>query len=75
VAALVALVAPLPYAADFRPYYTIHDADFKLLAAGQLPDASARLPAMMGVTNLYFVKGLDHWPNVLAVGQREGQPG
>lgn len=74
VAALISLISPLPYAADFRPYYTIHDSDFKLLCNGQLPGAasSTSLPTLLGVTNLYFIKALPHWPHVLAVGQREG---
>jgi hypothetical protein len=29
VAALLALAAPLPYGADFRPYYCIHDPSFR----------------------------------------------
>jgi len=33
VAALLAIIAPLPYGADFRPYLTIHDADAATLAA------------------------------------------
>jgi hypothetical protein len=26
------LIAPLPYAADYRPYFTIHDPDFVALS-------------------------------------------
>lgn len=55
VAALVALVAPLPYAGDFRPYFTIHDRAFAGMAAGRLPDPArgagegvAPLPAAAG---------------------------
>jgi hypothetical protein len=58
VAALIALVTPLPYSADFRPYFTIHDAAFAKLASGQLPDAANGLPRLLGVTNLYFLKVL-----------------
>eukprot|EP00195_Chlamydomonas_chlamydogama_P012460 CAMPEP_0202914128 /NCGR_PEP_ID=MMETSP1392-20130828/62304_1 /ASSEMBLY_ACC=CAM_ASM_000868 /TAXON_ID=225041 /ORGANISM="Chlamydomonas chlamydogama, Strain SAG 11-48b" /LENGTH=649 /DNA_ID=CAMNT_0049605655 /DNA_START=669 /DNA_END=2618 /DNA_ORIENTATION=+ len=76
VAALISLMAPLPYAPDFRPYYTIHDADFRKLASGMLPlpgqaDSS---PCLLGVTNLFFVKALSGWPNVLSVGRKEGAP-
>lgn len=56
VAALVALITPLPYSADFRPYFTIHDAAFAELASGQLPNAANGLPRLLGVTNLYFLK-------------------
>lgn len=56
VAALVALVTPLPYSADFRPYFTIHDPAFARLAGGALPSASNGLPRLLGITNLYFLK-------------------
>ncbi len=56
VAALISMISPLPYSADFRPYFTIHDEDFGALAAGQLPDNSNTLPRLLGVTNLYFLK-------------------
>ena len=56
VAALVAMIAALPYSADFRPYFTIHDQAFQELLATQLPDNSNGLPRLLGVTNLYFLK-------------------
>jgi hypothetical protein len=56
VAALISMISPLPYSADFRPYFTIHDEDFGALAGGQLPDNSNALPRLLGVTNLYFLK-------------------
>ena len=55
-AALIALVTPLPYSADWRSYFTIHDPAFAALAAGELPGNSNALPRLLGVTNLYFVK-------------------
>ncbi|KAG2431226.1 hypothetical protein HXX76_009754 [Chlamydomonas incerta] len=78
VAALLALLAPLPYSADFRPYYCIHDAAFGRLAGGALPGPAGEgrdVPALLGVTNLYFVRALPHWPNVLSIGKREGAAG
>lgn len=57
VAALLALVAPLPYALDFRPYFCIHDTAFARLAAGVMPGPEARdVPSLIGVTNLYFIR-------------------
>lgn len=50
------MISPLPYSADFRPYFTIHDEDFGALVGGQLPDNSNALPRLLGVTNLYFLK-------------------
>ncbi len=58
VAALVALITPLPYSADFRPYFTIHDPDFEHLASQQLPSNTNSLPRLLGVTNLFFLKVL-----------------
>ncbi|CAL8466888.1 g6424 [Coccomyxa elongata] len=70
VAALVALITPLPYSADFRPYFTIHDPDFAHLASKQLPSNTNSLPRLLGVTNLFFLKALPTWPNVLSTGKR-----
>lgn len=56
VAALLALITPLPYSADFRPYFTIHDPSFAHMAAGTMPAADNGLPRLLGVTNLYFLK-------------------
>ena len=56
VAAMVALISPLPYSADFRPYFTIHDPAFAALAAGELPSAANGHPRLLGITNLYFLK-------------------
>jgi hypothetical protein len=63
-AALVNLIAPLPYSADFRPYFTIHDPDFPAL---QHPDSAAP-PHLLGVTNLFFLKALRTLPHVISVG-------
>lgn len=61
VAALLSLVAPFPYSLDWRPYFTIHDAAFARLAAGELPTAANGLPVVVGLTNLYFLKV---WPEL-----------
>jgi len=63
VAALIALITPLPFSADFRPYFTIHDPSFATLAAQQLPSNSNSLPRLLGVTNLYFLKVLPSHAN------------
>lgn len=70
VAALIALVTPLPYCTDFRPYFTIHDCAYAELAAGAMPDNSNALPRVLGITNLYFLKALTSWRNVLSTGKR-----
>lgn len=64
VLALVSLIAPLRLACDYRPYFTIHDSDFKEYTT------RARSPprCILGVTNPYFARALQHWPTHLWVG-------
>ena len=53
VQALTAIIHPLVYLADYRPFYTIHDADFKELTSSN----SSALPSIiLGVTNPFFNK-------------------
>lgn len=73
VAALLSLLAPFPYACDFRPFLTIHDLCFAPLAGGALPNRTNGLPCLLGTTNLYFIKALDSWPNVLSTGYAAAQ--
>ena len=56
VSALISLITPLPYTADFRPYFTIHDSIFAQLSSQELPSNANSLPRLLGVTNLYFLK-------------------
>lgn len=65
VQALVSLIAPLRYASDYRPYFTIHDSEFQEFASKTR--APPRL--VLGVTNPYFNKALQHWPNVILLEQ------
>ena len=53
VQAVTSLIHPLRFMADYRPFYTIHDADFKELTASN----SSAIPAIiLGVTNPFFNK-------------------
>ncbi|GMR48154.1 hypothetical protein PMAYCL1PPCAC_18349, partial [Pristionchus mayeri] len=63
VQSLVALISPLRYASDFRPYFTIHDSEFREYTGRSKHTARV----MLGVTNPFFVKALDHWPHILKV--------
>lgn len=75
VAALVCLVTPLQFLGDHRPYFTIHDPSFRqlMLAQDQGDQGSGPPlePSLIGVTNLYFLKALPKWPNILSVGKKE----
>jgi len=60
--ALTTIIHPLTFLADYRPFYTIHDTDFKELTSSN----SSALPSIiLGVTNPFFNKALQHWPNLI----------
>ena len=42
---LTTIIYPFSYAADYRPFYTIHDSDFKEITAGGLASAPNAAPA------------------------------
>jgi len=65
VQALAGLIIPLRYSCDYRPYFTIHDSDFKeYTTKTRLPP-----PVMLGVTNPFFAKTLQQWPHIIRVGE------
>lgn len=61
VQALVSMIAPLMYCADYRPYFTIHDSEFKEYTTR----ANSPPPVILGVTNPFFAKTLQHWPHII----------
>ncbi|XP_011501868.1 PREDICTED: protein DENND6A [Ceratosolen solmsi marchali] len=68
---LTAMIAPLKYCADHRPYFTIHDSEFKEYTMdGQSPPA-----VILGVTNPFFAKTLRHWPHIIRVADDGGPVG
>eukprot|EP00297_Palpitomonas_bilix_P005977 CAMPEP_0113873808 /NCGR_PEP_ID=MMETSP0780_2-20120614/3980_1 /TAXON_ID=652834 /ORGANISM="Palpitomonas bilix" /LENGTH=423 /DNA_ID=CAMNT_0000859503 /DNA_START=250 /DNA_END=1518 /DNA_ORIENTATION=- /assembly_acc=CAM_ASM_000599 len=62
IACLLDLVYPVIFQGDFRPYFTIHDPDFKEIARKDTPKAT-----VLGITNPVFLKAVPDFPNVLAV--------
>ena len=64
VQALVSLVHPLQYAEDYRPYFTVHDTTFSEYSK------KTHVPpgVILGVTNPYFAKVLEHWPSQIRIG-------
>lgn len=54
---------PLAYYGDYRPYFTIHDNEFKEYMSKTLHPP----PIILGVTNPYFTKTLQHWPHIVRV--------
>ncbi|KAK2507441.1 hypothetical protein MC885_009411 [Smutsia gigantea] len=64
VLALVNCISPLKYVSDFRPYFTIHDSEFKeYTTRTQAPPS-----VILGVTNPFFAKTLQHWPHIIRIG-------
>ncbi|XP_075713697.1 protein DENND6B isoform X2 [Rhinoderma darwinii] len=58
-------ISPLKFCSDFRPYFTIHDSEFKeYTTKTQAPPS-----LLLGVTNPFFIKTLQHWPHILRVGE------
>ncbi|OPJ71472.1 protein DENND6B [Patagioenas fasciata monilis] len=65
VLALTSCLAPLRYCCDYRPYFTIHDSEFKEYTTR----TQAPPNIVVGVTNPFFIKTLQHWPHILRVGE------
>nr|SVE75018.1 EOG090X031T [Daphnia dolichocephala] len=65
VQALVNLIHPLQYCLDYRPFFTIHDSEFKEYT-GRASDAPPSV--LLGVTNPFFAKALQHWPHIIRIG-------
>ncbi|KAF9429720.1 Protein dennd6b, partial [Podila epigama] len=55
----------IPYCGDYRPYFTIQDTDFKSFCNKSSPPSSI----VLGVTNPFFVKTLEHWPHIIKIGK------
>ncbi|XP_078485837.1 protein DENND6A [Ciona intestinalis] len=63
VLALVSCINPLRYCSDYRPYFTIHDSEFKeYTTKTQAPPS-----VILGVTNPFFTKTFQHWPHIVRV--------
>ncbi|XP_014208921.1 protein DENND6A [Copidosoma floridanum] len=62
---LTAMIAPLKYCADHRPYFTIHDSEFKEYTV----DSQSPPAVILGVTNPFFAKTLRHWPHIVRVAE------
>ncbi|VDD88152.1 unnamed protein product [Enterobius vermicularis] len=63
VESLISLIWPLRYRNDYRPYFTIHDSEFKEYTAR----THSPPHVVLGVTNPFFIKTLQHWPHILRV--------
>lgn len=59
----ISMITPLKYCADHRPYFTIHDSEFKEYTT----DAPTPPAVILGVTNPFFAKTLQHWPHIIRI--------
>ncbi|XP_035280338.1 protein DENND6B [Anguilla anguilla] len=64
VLALVSSISPLRYCCDHRPYFTIHDSEFKEYTSR----TQAPPNVILGVTNPFFIKTFQHWPHIVRLG-------
>ncbi|XP_067861379.1 protein DENND6B isoform X3 [Heptranchias perlo] len=65
VLALTSCIAPLRYCCDYRPYFTIHDTEFKEYTTR----TQAPPNVVLGVTNPFFIKTFQHWPHIIRIGE------
>lgn len=63
VQSLISTIWPLKYASDYRPFFTIHNSEFPEFSA-----KNSSPPALVvGVTNPFFTKCLQHWPTIIKI--------
>lgn len=87
VLALISLISPLEFAGECRPFFTMHDSDFKYYSEAGHPDydfvdigadsgteqqISKIGSVVVGVTNPYFFKAFEHWPHIVTIADENG---
>ncbi|TNY18020.1 hypothetical protein DMC30DRAFT_419235, partial [Rhodotorula diobovata] len=71
VEALRALIKPIPFAGDLRPYFHVHDADFaQLCKPGNKPPQGL----VVASTNPLLLSTCRHWPHVLRLDRATPAP-
>ncbi|XP_069580235.1 protein DENND6B isoform X3 [Brachyistius frenatus] len=65
VLALISSISPLKFCCDFRPYFTIHDSEFKEYTTR----TQAPPNVVLGVTNPFFIKTFQNWPHIVRLGE------
>ena len=69
VLAVTSLIHPITSCADFRPYFSVQDVDFRTISKYGTSDdfPFTRKGPILGVTNPYFVKVLKVWPHIMSL--------
>ncbi|XP_013855668.1 protein DENND6B [Austrofundulus limnaeus] len=65
VLALTSSIGPLRFCCDFRPYFTIHDSEFREYTTR----TQAPPNVVLGVTNPFFIKTFQSWPHIIRLGE------
>lgn len=65
VLALVSSICPLKFCCDFRPYFTIHDSEFREYTTR----TQAPPNVVLGVTNPFFIKTFQSWPHIIRLSE------
>ena len=58
---------PFRYGGDYRPFFTIHDPDFNYVSS----KLSSPPRILLGVTNPFFARSLEHWPHIIRLADVE----
>lgn len=61
------LISPLKYSGDFRPFFTIHDSEFRDYTTKKCAPPNI----ILGVTNPFFAKTLQHWPHLIKLSDED----
>ncbi|EFO24357.2 hypothetical protein LOAG_04129 [Loa loa] len=61
VQSLISLIWPLRCSSDYRPFFTIHDAEFREYSSRTDPWPNV----ILGVTNPFFTKVFQNWPHII----------
>lgn len=62
---LVDLIRPVPVAGDFRPFFHIHDYDFRAFVTRATPPTGV----VLGATNPFFLQTCATWPHIVQLGR------
>ena len=66
---LMDLIRPVSLAGDFRPYFHIHDYDFRAFVGRPTPPPGV----VLGTTNPFFLQTCSHWPHIVQLGRRHDE--
>ncbi|TCD70207.1 hypothetical protein EIP91_004387 [Steccherinum ochraceum] len=58
------VLRPIPLTGDFRPFFTIHDADYSVFVNPRPPQPGT----IIGVTNPIIERTCKHWPHLISLG-------